>query len=188
MPEETEIEKEFGMDLDAEEPDVKKGIEAGISTEEKQAMFYSHMTDVLHNHDFIRFFRFLSEEKKLQKEILEKEKDLLEESGEWLKLEYDYGDLEDAFRKVEELRERKLRMDAGDVDVITSAMKKEDDARRFYERFADSLRGEGNDFFRKLSEREQRHHDLLGGLLDSLRHSKFMKEEDEPAESSSPSE
>jgi rubrerythrin len=175
MSGETGIEKEFGVDLDAENPDVKKGIEAGIRVEEKQSLFYSHMTEVLHNHDFIHFFRFLSEEKKLQKEILEKEKEFLEENGEWLKLEYDYGDLEDAFRKVEGLRKKKLRADAGDVDVITSAMKNEEGARRFYERFADALRGEGNEFFRRLSEREQRHHDLLSGLLDSLRHSELRE-------------
>jgi len=172
MPEKTEIEKEFGVDLDSGNPDIKKGIEAGIRIEEKQMRFYSHMRDVLHNHELIHFFNFLSEEKKLQKEILEKAKKSLEGNDEWIKLEYDYGDVEDALQKAEGLGEKKLRMDAGDVDIITNAMKTEDKTTKFYEKFADVLRGDGNDFFRALADREQRHHDLLVEILDLVKQAK----------------
>ena len=167
----TDIEKEFGVDLDSKNLEIIKGIEAGIRIEEKNSLFYSHMTEALHNHELIHFFRFLSEEKDLQKKILEKVKKSLEEKDEWIKLEYDYGDLDDAFQKAESLREKKLRMDAGDVDIITNAMKNEEKARFFYEKFAGVLRGEGNDFFRILSEREERHHDLLSEMLDMVKHS-----------------
>ncbi|UCD07895.1 MAG: hypothetical protein JSW41_02935 [Candidatus Aenigmatarchaeota archaeon] len=171
MPEKTEIEKEFELDLDAEDLDIKKGIEAGIRVEEKQSLFYSHMTEVLHNHELIHFFRFLSEEKKLQKEILEKVKKSLEENDEWTKLEYDQADIEEVSRKAELLM-GKLRMDAGDVDIITKAIKTEDKATKFYEKFADLLRGGGNDFFRRLADREQRHHDLLVEILDLVKQAK----------------
>jgi rubrerythrin len=170
----TEIEMEFGIDLDSGDTDPGKGIEAGIRTEEKQSKFYSHMTEVLHNKELVHFFRFLSEEKNLQKEILEKTMRSLEGSGEWTRLEYDYSDLEEASRKAEELRGR-LRMDAGDVDIIENAMGNEDKAVAFYEKFADVLRGDGNDFFRALAERGQRHRDLLGSLLDLVMQSGQVK-------------
>jgi rubrerythrin len=172
MPEKTEIEKEFELDLDAEDLDIRKGIEAGIRIEEKSSLFYSHMTEVLHNHELIHFFRFLSEEKKLQKEILEKAKESLEDGKDWIKLEYDQVDIEEVFLKAESLGDKKLSMDAGDVDVITKAINTEEKATRFYEKFADVLRGSGNDLFRAMADREQRHHDLLVEILDLVKQGK----------------
>ncbi len=164
----TAIEEEFGIDLDSSEPDVRKGIAAGIRAEEKQARFYSGMEGVLRNHEIAHFFSFLSREKELQKDILEKAMDSLDKGGGWPDLEYDQGDVEEAFRKAGELA-GKLRMDAGDVDVLEKAIDATREATAFYERFADALRGPGNDFFRNLAGREQRHHDLLVEILDLVR-------------------
>lgn len=171
MTQKTEIEKEIGLDIDAENPDIRKGIAAGIKIEDKQALFYSGMEGVLHNHEIIHFFKFLSEEKKLQKSILEKAMKTLEDHGSWITLEYDQGDIENAFNKAGELM-GKLRMDAGDVDIISKAVKQEEKTTRFYERMADVLRNEGNDFFRALAEREQRHYDLLIEILDLVKQGK----------------
>lgn len=165
----TSIEIEYGLDLDAENPDTGKGIAAGIKIEKERALFYSGMEGVLHNHILSHFFRFLSSEKNLQKDILEKAKKALGEGKDWIRLlEYDQGDIEDAFSKAGELT-GKLKKDAGDIDVVTNAMKSEGEATKFYERFADSLRGRGNDFFRALADREQRHHDLLAEILALLK-------------------
>ena len=171
MAQKTEVEKEIGVDLDAENPDIRKGIAAGIKIEDKQALFYSGMEGVLHNHEIIHFFKFLSEEKKLQKGILEKAMKTLEDHGSWIALEYDHGDIENAFHKAGELM-GKLRMDAGDVDILSRAVKQEEKTTRFYERMADVLRNEGNDFFRARAEREQRHYDLLVEILDLVKQGK----------------
>lgn len=168
MAQKTDIEKEIGIDLDERKPDIRKGIAASIRIEHKQALFYSGMEGVLHNHEIIHFFKFLSEEKKLQKEILEKAMKMLDRHGSWITLEYDQGDIEDAFRRAGELM-GKLRMDAGDVDIITRAVKQEEKSTRFYERMADILHNEGNDFFRALAGREQRHHELLVEILDLVK-------------------
>lgn len=171
MPGKTDIENEFGLDLDDRNPDMGKAIAASIKVEKRQALFYSGMEGVLHNHDVIHFFKFLSREKKLQQEILERARKDLESGGNWPDLEYDYTDVEEAVRDVDKLREKKLRRSAGDVDVLERAAAAEEEATTFYERLADILRGRGNDFFRALSEREQRHHDLLASILDMVKSS-----------------
>ena len=179
MPGKTGIEEEFGIDLDVQDPDLGKAIAASIRTEQKQALFYSEMEGVLHNHDIIHFFRFLSKEKKIQKEILEKAKKDLESGSDWPHVEYDYTDLENAFQNLDKLREKKLRMDAGDADTVSRAAEGEEQVWRFYERLADALRGGGNDFFRALSEREERHHELLIAILDMLKQAGIEQKDQE---------
>jgi rubrerythrin len=172
MPNKTNIENEFELDIDDKNLDMGKVIAISIKVEKRQALFYSGMEGVLHNHDIIHFFKFLFREKKLQQEILENAKKDLENGEDWPDLEYDYTDVEEAIGKgIYKLREKELRKDAGDLDVLERAVSAEETTTTFYERLADNLRGKGNDFFRTLSEREQRHHDLLVSILDAVKSS-----------------
>ena len=171
MAPKTAVEEEFGLDLDVDNPDVGKCVAAGIRFEKDQTRFYSGMEEVMRNHVLIRFFEFLSSEKRLQGEMLKKARKNLEHKKEWPRIEYDHGDINSAFREAGELM-GKLRKDLGDIDMVTNASKKEADATDFYERLSDAIRGAGNDFFRTLAEREQRHHDLLVAILDLLKQAK----------------
>jgi rubrerythrin len=157
------------MGKEKQKPDFIRGIEDSRRAEEKQMQFYSQMKGVLHNDRVARLFGFLSREKKLQKRILEKNKKSLEEKNEWTIPDYDWGDMKSAIQEAGMLREEKLRRDAGDIEVISSAMGREGEAAGFYESMSEKLRGDGNDFFRRLSEREQMHHDLLVEILDSIK-------------------
>jgi rubrerythrin len=171
MPERTEFEQKFEIDLDSQNLDVSKGIEISLMIENEGRAFYAHNARKIQNIEIKRFIEFLAGEEDKHITLLKKLRESLQKRGAWI----DASEDPDIMKTIlENLRVFKAKAGkevrkTGDVTVILNAMKTEKDLVEFYEKFAHHIKDRGGKtFFLKLADWERTHYQLLEGIYDSI--------------------
>lgn len=144
----TEFEKKMGFTAD--KAAISRGISIAIALEKKSKKIYLSIFKKSGN----RIFSFLAGEEDYHLRLLNELKESLLK-GRKMK----------ASIKISKMPEPSAK-GLDDTEIILSAMKFEKESRELYEKLAKTS---GNrEFFSKLAEFEQRHYDLLNGILDSF--------------------
>ncbi len=169
MPEISDIEKEFRIDVSAPDFDIARGLEVAIKVEERDRRFYSGLARKSEGPMRI-FMKFLSEQEAEHGALLEDVKSSLKSMKLWTrvpasKTKQPLKDLS-AFRKrpgsehVENQEE---------ITAVLRAMELEKQTRAFYLRLAGSVRSkEGTAFFVALADWEKTHYELLSGIYNAI--------------------
>ena len=160
--EDTKFEQEFDVDLDGPNLDVVKAVEAGIAIEKRGEEYYFSSAKRVSNEEIRRFLEFLGKQETEHYEILNRLKQSLQESGNWIetdeKLEHP-----EIFQK----GNPDIKEGSEDLEILMHALEVEKQTRDYYQKFAENIDDQtGKHFFEKLADFEQGHADMIKEMMD----------------------
>jgi rubrerythrin len=164
MPEFTDVEKEFRINLSEPSFDIAKGIEVAIAIEERAHKFYSEKAKKA-SEPLRPFFRFMAQQELEHESILDSLKKMLAQSKLWVALPP--SQIEGPIKNLAAFKKQAAsgKESTGDLEALMIAMANEKKTREFYMKFANTIKSpEGRKFFFDLAEWEKKHYDMLSGI------------------------